>query len=583
MAKLRQAGENREINLLREHLDRKHLRLEKMIRASAQQAATAAASALQHQLNIMQKSLILCLQANGQEVSSDLLPGTNPSSPKLKHLDSLGSIDRFTTDPFSDLEEDPLSGDDEDAARVRYEKSESMRRAASDKEENVKKAWVENGKDGEAENDGDGENPRVSERLRDADKEFLQKKRQTVMRRNMKDENMSPVRHFARKVVFDHRFEWLVAAIVLANSLLVGIEAQWGLENLNEDPHVLLRVFDICCNVCFAAELALRITADRKFFISLVNPSLYWNLLDIFLVSFAWIEELILLIEANRPEVDMSVLRLLRMARLLRVARILRVVRFFSDLRVMVNGIKASSRALVWSIVLLSLVTYLFGVTFMQLARAHLEEMGVNNSQLLIYYGSLTRSILTLLMTISGGMLWKEALVPLSEIHWAMDILFLIYIFCTVFCCLNVMTGIFVEAAQATKKTDESVVKQELQKERRQWLADAAELFYRLDTDASGEITKREFSLELYTETVQMLFRKLGILVDGYTPSELWDLLDATHAGSIAQADFAHAIRQMMGNGRAIDMYRLKKDVREVSRQVNDLTKQMQNTFGDDR
>ena len=32
------------------------------------------------------------------------------------------------------------------------------------------------------------------------------------------------------------------------------------------------------------------------------------------------------------------------------VARIVRVVRFFNDLRVMVNGIKASSRALLWAV-----------------------------------------------------------------------------------------------------------------------------------------------------------------------------------------------------------------------------------------
>lgn len=344
---------------------------------------------------------------------------------------------------------------------------------------------------------------------------------------------------------------------------------------------MLLRVLDICCNVCFALELALRVTADRKFFVSLVNPSLYWNLLDIFLVTFAWLEEIILLISASESSLDVSVLRLLRMARLLRVARILRVVRFFSDLRVMVNGIKASSRALLWSIVLLSLVTYLFGVTFMQLSRAHLEETGTPGSPLLDYYGTLSRSILTLFMTISGGMLWKEALTPLSEIHWLLDLVFLIYIFCTVFCCLNVMTGIFVEAAQVTKKTDESVVQQELQKERKQWLADVAELFYRVDADSSGDVTKKEFCSQLYTERVQMLFRKLGIVSDGYTPSELWDLLDIAQSGAIVQADFAHAIRQMMGNGRAIDIYRLKKDIRTISRQVGDLNKTMQATFGD--
>ncbi|CAE7259152.1 Scn11a, partial [Symbiodinium microadriaticum] len=491
----------------------------------------------------MQKNLLVGLQSNGlQDGSFNPLPGAMPDmpSPKLTKLGSVG-IDRFTTDPFSDFEEDPLSDDDEDAARLRFERSEGIKKQRSNSEtKDVKTAW---GEEPQEEEKAAPETIEDDERFRDGDKEFLQKKSQMVVRRNQLDENMPPLRKLARKVVFDHRFEWLVSFIVVFNSLLVGIEAQWGLENLNKDPHMLLRVLDICCNVCFALELALRVTADRKFFVSLVNPSLYWNLLDIFLVTFAWLEEIILLISASESSLDVSVLRLLRMARLLRVARILRVVRFFSDLRVMVNGIKASSRALLWSIVLLSLVTYLFGVTFMQLSRAHLEETGTPGSPLLDYYGTLSRSILTLFMTISGGMLWKEALTPLSEIHWLLDLVFLIYIFCTVFCCLNVMTGIFVEAAQVTKKTDESVVQQELQKERKQWLADVAELFYRVDADSSGDVTKKEFCSQLYTERVQMLFRKLGIVSDGYTPSELWDLLDIAQSGAIVQADFAHAIR----------------------------------------
>ena len=60
-----------------------------------------------------------------------------------------------------------------------------------------------------------------------------------------------------------------------------------------------------------------------------------------------------------------------------------------------------------------------------------------------------------------------------------------------VFCCLNIMTGIFVDNAQVSKKTDETVVRQEWEKERRQWLADVAELFYKVDTDSSGGLTQR--------------------------------------------------------------------------------------------
>lgn len=67
----------------------------------------------------------------------------------------------------------------------------------------------------------------------------------------------------------------------------------------------------------------------------------------------------------------------------------------------------------------------------MQLSAAHLMGSSSTDSLLIVYYGTLSRTILTLFMTISGGMLWNEALRPLSEIHWVVDVLFLMYIFST--------------------------------------------------------------------------------------------------------------------------------------------------------
>eukprot|EP00438_Fugacium_kawagutii_P003482 Skav218363 [mRNA] locus=scaffold2066:78289:86036:+ [translate_table: standard] len=218
-----------------------------------------------------------------------------------------------------------------------------------------------------------------------------------------------PSPHLAsRKIVFSQRFEWIAAAIMLGNSLLVGIEAEFTLNNLSSEQSWVIRMFDIAFNVCFTIELGLRLSATQ---------------LNLWLFSS--------------------------------VARIVRVVRFFNDLRVMVNGIKASSRALLWAVAPWPIL-------------ATTRDL------------RLPRTILTLFMTISGGILWNEALRPLSEIHWVVDIIFLFYIFSTVSWCYHV-TVCFV-----FKKTDETVVRQEWEKERRQWIADAAELFYKVDSDGAG-------------------------------------------------------------------------------------------------
>lgn len=569
---------DKQFEKLRQDLDRKHIRLEKMIRSSAQQVAAATSGALQHQLMTMQKEMMAAHFNPGsiQPVQDSMNQVPLPGHPEeaigvfpdhvLKSRTTQFSVesdlDLFAEDAFGEVLS-PMATDDEDLARQQYESS--GRKKKRHKKDKVKTAW----EDEALEDDGGKRRATTGmTKLREGDEELLKKRAQMVQRRVIKEDEMPPGRVFARRIVFNQRFEWIAAAVLLGNSMLVGIEAEFTLNNLNSEPYWLIRLFDIIFSVCFTIELFLRLAADQKFFVSCYNPALHWNILDIILVLSTFVEEIINIVEANRPEIDVSVLRMLRMVRLLRVARIVRVVRFFNDLRVMVNGIKASSRALLWAVALLLLVTYVFGVTFMQLSAAHLTGSNGQDSLLITYYGTLSRTILTLFMTISGGMLWNEALRPLSEIHWVVDILFLFYIFSTVFCCLNIMTGIFVDNAQVSKKTDETVVRQEWEKERRQWIADAAELFYKVDSDDTGEVTKTKLTSNLYTDKVQTLLRKLGIHADGYTPSELWELMDLGGSGTVMQAEFAHAVRQMTGQGRGIDIYRdfaaLKKHLQTV-------------------
>ena len=91
-----------------------------------------------------------------------------------------------------------------------------------------------------------------------------------------------------RRIVFNQRFEWIAAAIMVGNSLLVGIEAEFTLNNLNaapqrqqgvrnnlqdlarptcfqslstEEQYWLIRIFDVIFNVCFTVELGLRLAA----------------------------------------------------------------------------------------------------------------------------------------------------------------------------------------------------------------------------------------------------------------------------------------------------------------------------------
>ena len=63
----------------------------------------------------------------------------------------------------------------------------------------------------------------------------------------------------------------------------------------------------------------------------------------------------------------------------------------------MVNGVIGSAKSLIWALLLLVLVNFLFGVLVMQLSVEYLETVNPN-AELLAYFGTLPRTMLTLLL-----------------------------------------------------------------------------------------------------------------------------------------------------------------------------------------
>ena len=62
--------------------------------------------------------------------------------------------------------------------------------------------------------------------------------------------------------------------------------------------------------------------------------------------------------------------------------------------------------------------------------------------------------MMTLYQAISGGIDWDNAVVTLLPVTWIIEYIFAAYIFFTIFCCLNIITGIFVDNAKALKVAD---------------------------------------------------------------------------------------------------------------------------------
>merc|ERR1712137_744948 len=66
---------------------------------------------------------------------------------------------------------------------------------------------------------------------------------------------------------------------------------------------------------------------------------------------------------------------------------------------------------------------------------------------MMVWYSSVPRSLLTLLQAISGGVDWKDVVEPLFVWHWSVGISLVAYILFIIFAVMNVVTSAFVSAA----------------------------------------------------------------------------------------------------------------------------------------
>merc|ERR1719359_2636482 len=111
------------------------------------------------------------------------------------------------------------------------------------------------------------------------------------------------------------------------------------------------------------------------------------------MVMETWILNIVffLLGESGRGGLaDASILRLVRLLRLTRMARMVRLLRAMPELMILVKGISVATRSVFFTLILLLIFIYIFGIAFTQLAKdTPLEEeyftsVGVSMSTLLL-------------------------------------------------------------------------------------------------------------------------------------------------------------------------------------------------------
>ncbi|CAJ1357725.1 unnamed protein product [Effrenium voratum] len=383
-------------------------------------------------------------------------------------------------------------------------------------------------------------------------------------------------------IVNSTAFPIFIQFVILANLLVLGLEVDTAASVPSQDMPGWFEVANYVIVFVFTAELLLKFMAlgCRKYFCSSDRT---WNLLDLIIVSVSILEcgvDLVAKATSGSAEMNSSHLRAMRLARLartLRGVRIIRLLRYISSLRTIMISIVSTMGSLFWTLVLLVLVFYTFAVILTQMVSDYCkydlgaETMASCNYHDIAYWSSVPESMLTLFLSISGGLSWVDALLPLRQIGPLAVGSMLLYVVLTIFAILNVVTGVFcnnaIESAQSDK--DIAIMKQ-MHKHESQVRA-LGEIFAEIDEDASERITIRELKEALNGDKMSNFLKSMDISTE-----DVWTLfmvIDSNADGEISADEFVYACQQLQGPAKGLQMARMSFENTVMREEVKKLQK----------
>lgn len=362
-------------------------------------------------------------------------------------------------------------------------------------------------------------------------------------------------RSFIKNIVRNDIFQYLSCAVVLANVVFLGVEANFRALYWTMTVPDSFKWCELAFCILFGGEILLRMCGKDLF---ANRRDWRWDMLDIICLGAQVVDEISehfgLLHKYD------SAASLIRMLKLLRLGRVARVLELSSDMRMLMVAIFDTMHTMLQAFLLLFVLMYtlsvfLTGAVTEEKILAQSKNSEVNEHILEVNFGSVPMTMLTLFESVASGLSWKEVITPLW-VQPVMAFVFLFYIAFTLFIVLNIVTGINVESATSAAATDKrKVLMQHLH-----------EFFKRADTEKSGKLTMEKFESMRHDPKLQMFLREVDL--DGEEAEDLFKLLDLDGSNEIDADEFVQGCLRLHGPAKAIDLATLMYEWKQWTQEV---------------
>jgi len=391
--------------------------------------------------------------------------------------------------------------------------------------------------------------------------------------------------HFRRvnKFVGSNVFQTAVCCLILMNALFIGISSdhilRMALENYahgeggNENSiwvlftgkSVWIFVSEAFFTSAFLVELVLRLMAyEGEFF---VGPHWGWNLFDMTVTLSSIVEVTLAQVSVNFSH--MRVVRITRLLRSFRVFHFLQLAPFVRSLRLMMLAIVKSVVPFIWAVLILLIVIFVFSVVFVHgvaeyVSTAPREDPLID--EIRVYLGSMAMTLLTMFMSISGGVDWWTVAQTLLEISTVYLFIFLLFILLSVLAVMNIITGIFVKEALEMASRDHDLQLQLELEENRSLLMRLKKLFREMDTDGTGCVSIQDFENYLQMNDVRVLFSQIGLEVSDAL--SFFKILDVDGSNELGLEEFVMGCMRFKGRANRMDLEVMLMDTKKLMRKL---------------
>eukprot|EP00929_Paragymnodinium_shiwhaense_P062902 TRINITY_DN31430_c0_g1_i1.p1 TRINITY_DN31430_c0_g1~~TRINITY_DN31430_c0_g1_i1.p1 ORF type:complete len:868 (+),score=164.28 TRINITY_DN31430_c0_g1_i1:157-2760(+) len=372
-------------------------------------------------------------------------------------------------------------------------------------------------------------------------------------------------RHKLRKVFGSHKFDLVIGFVILANAINIGVEQSYRLNGWDTTTCDWLENF---CLLVYTIELGCRLFAFGK-----TCFSDGWVIFDASLVAIgiigAWIIEPIFAADADLVAY-LGPLMVLRCCRLLRLARAVRLLVKFREMWILVRGLLSSGSTMFYTLLLLTIILYIFGCISMEVITGHAKARGDNpdpdfQEMVELYFNDLPSTLLTLSQFITlDNIVYIYS--PLIKADPKLGIYFVSVLLVVSIVLMNLVTAVIVNSAMEQALQDKDVMKSLAEQQKKKLMKDLRGVFYRLDEDGSGEVSREEIG-SICDDDKEILNSLMGGHAD---PLEIFDALDVDGSGDIGIEEFIDGLWQVSISKAPIEVKRMERQIERMRTQLWD-------------